>query len=229
MKPFFTAGKQSRVWNCQVSSNLWTPENRSSSLGSLYWFTFCVVQTWECQFERSSLHAMCTIVQHDTVRWSNFDPLDPKMGVFLQSTQATPCGHVLKWKLNPENPPADTMFMAAMGMVRPWKIAEDFESFRKIRNFDPHFKNLYLARKWVWRAHFELVWKLVLRCYTFCLQDFWSDHSLEHSKPINEPQKNVQMTLKDQSFVNRVKVSFVCNPEDMWPSNFGKCLKMSQR
>jgi hypothetical protein len=37
------------------------------------------------------------------------------------------------------------------------------------------------------------------------------------------------MTLKDQSFVNRVKVSFVCNPEDMWPSNFGKCLKMSQR
>jgi hypothetical protein len=31
-----------------------------------------------------------------TVRWSNFDRLDPKMGVFLQSTEATPCGHVLK-------------------------------------------------------------------------------------------------------------------------------------
>jgi hypothetical protein len=27
--------------------------------------------------------------------------------------------------------------------------------------------------------------------------------------------KNVQMTLKDQSFVNKVKVSFVCNPEDV--------------
>ncbi len=30
-----------------------------------------------------------------TVRWSNFDRLDPKMEVFLQSTEATPCGHVL--------------------------------------------------------------------------------------------------------------------------------------
>jgi hypothetical protein len=52
-----------------------------------------------------------------TVRWSNFDPRDPKMGVFLQSTEATPCGHLLKKKLTPENPHADTMFMAAMAMV----------------------------------------------------------------------------------------------------------------
>jgi hypothetical protein len=36
------------------------------------------------------------------------------------------------------------------------------------------------------------------------------------------------MTLKDQSFVNKFKVSSVCNPEDVWPSNFGKCLKMPQ-
>jgi hypothetical protein len=27
--------------------------------------------------------------------------------------------------------------------------------------------------------------------------------------------KIVEMTLKDQSFVNKFKVSFVCNPEDM--------------
>ncbi len=34
---------------------------------------------------------------------------------------------------------------------------------------------------------------------------------------MNEPQKkkNVQMTLKDQSFVNKFKVSFVCLPENM--------------
>jgi hypothetical protein len=31
-----------------------------------------------------------------TVRWSNFDLWDPKMGVFLQSTEATPCGDPLK-------------------------------------------------------------------------------------------------------------------------------------
>jgi hypothetical protein len=39
-----------------------------------------------------------------TVRWSNFDRLDPKMGVFLQSTDATPCLHALKWKLTPKTP-----------------------------------------------------------------------------------------------------------------------------
>ncbi len=39
-----------------------------------------------------------------TLRWSNFDPRDPKMGVFLQSTEATPCGHLLKWKLTPCKP-----------------------------------------------------------------------------------------------------------------------------
>jgi hypothetical protein len=31
-----------------------------------------------------------------TVRWSTFDRRDPKMGVFLQSTEATRCGHILK-------------------------------------------------------------------------------------------------------------------------------------
>ncbi len=35
-------------------------------------------------------------VQKSTVRWSNFDRRDPKMGVFLQSTEAIPCVHLLK-------------------------------------------------------------------------------------------------------------------------------------
>jgi hypothetical protein len=54
------------------------------------------------------------------------------MGVFLQSTEATPCGHFLERKLTPENPSADTMFMAAMAMVLSGKIVEDFQSFVKI-------------------------------------------------------------------------------------------------
>jgi hypothetical protein len=37
-----------------------------------------------------------TSEQQHTVRWPNFDRLDPKMGVFLRGTEATPCGHVLK-------------------------------------------------------------------------------------------------------------------------------------
>jgi hypothetical protein len=59
------------------------------------------------------------------------------MGVFLQSTEATPYGHLHNWKLTPENPPADTMYMAGMVMVLLWKIVEDFQSFvkKKIQNF----------------------------------------------------------------------------------------------
>jgi hypothetical protein len=55
----------------------------------------------------------------------------------------------LNENLPPKTPLADTMFMAAMAMVLPCKIVEDFQSFVKIRNVDPHFKNLYLAIKWV--------------------------------------------------------------------------------
>jgi hypothetical protein len=32
----------------------------------------------------------------NTVRLSNFDRRDPKTGVFLQSTEAIPCGHLIK-------------------------------------------------------------------------------------------------------------------------------------
>ncbi len=56
-------------------------------------------------------------MHESTFRWSNFDRRDPKIGVFLQSTEATPCGHLLKCKLTPENPPTDTMFVTAMTMV----------------------------------------------------------------------------------------------------------------
>jgi hypothetical protein len=32
-------------------------------------------------------------------------------------------------KAYPRKPPSDTMFMAAMAMVLPWKIVEDSQSF----------------------------------------------------------------------------------------------------
>jgi hypothetical protein len=51
------------------------------------------------------------------------------MGIFLRSTDATHCGYLLKRKITPQNPAADTMFMAAM--VLPRKIVEDFQSFVK--------------------------------------------------------------------------------------------------
>jgi hypothetical protein len=122
------------------------------------------------------------------------------------------------------------MFMAAMDMVLPWKIVEDFQSFIKYKTL-PFTSKIYLARKWVWRAHIGLVWKLGFRAIhiTFCFTTFLVRPSIGAQQSHERAPKNVQMTLKDQSFVNKLKVSFVCLPEDVWLPNFGKCLKMPQR
>ncbi len=69
---------------------------------------------------------------------------DPRMVLFLQSTDASPCEHLLKWKLTPENPPADAMFMAAMAMVFPCNIVEDFQSFVKNTKLWPSLKKSIL-------------------------------------------------------------------------------------
>ncbi len=90
---------------------------------------FCpLIQIYLIQFHSRRFYCLAFI---NTVKWSNFDRWDPKMGVFLQSTEATPCGHLQKWKLTPKNSPADTTFMAAMAMALPWKLVEDFQSFLK--------------------------------------------------------------------------------------------------
>ncbi len=48
--------------------------------------------------KRNPYLANIHVTQICTVRWSNFDHRDSgrSMGVFLQSTEATPCGHLLK-------------------------------------------------------------------------------------------------------------------------------------
>jgi hypothetical protein len=81
--------------------------------------------------------------KQNTDRSSNFEHRDPKVGVFLKSTEATPCGHFSKWKLTPENP---------LWKPCPWpwfsheKLLKIFKVLWKIRNFErSHFKNLYIA------------------------------------------------------------------------------------
>ncbi len=54
-----------------------------------------------------------------------------KWGLSYKVQRRPHSGHHLKWKLTPENPPADTMLMAAMAMILPWKTVEDFRSFVK--------------------------------------------------------------------------------------------------
>ncbi len=107
-------------------------------------------------------------------------------------------------KAYPQNPPSNIMFMPAGATVLPWKIVEDFQSFvKKIQNFDPHFKNLYLSKKiGIKSSHWSCL-KACFKGYDSVLQHFWSDQQLKHRKAMNErAPKNVQMTLK-----NEIKVS----------------------
>ncbi len=55
-------------------------------------------------------------------------PVRGTQNVSLQSTEATDPLRTSSWMkaYPPPNPPANTMFMAAMAMVLPWKIVEDF-------------------------------------------------------------------------------------------------------
>ncbi len=185
-------------------------------------------KTWE----NPRKHEKLEITRHEvTFRWSNCECWDPKVGGFLKSTQATSCGHFLNWKLTPENP----LWTPCPWPPWPWfsceKSLKIFEDLWKTRNFERHFKNLDLAGKWVQRAQICLVCKLVFRATHSVLHYFWSVQWLQSGAQRSHERapQNVQMTLKDQSFVSKLKLLFVRLPEDVWPSNFGKCLKMPQR
>jgi hypothetical protein len=51
--------------------------------------------------------------------------------------------------------------------------------------------------------------------YTSCFTTFLVRPSTGAQQSHEQAPKNVQMTLKDQSFVKKFKVSFVCLPEDV--------------
>jgi hypothetical protein len=71
-------------------------------------------------------------------------------------------------------------------------------------------------------------WSCLKACfkgYTFCFTTFLGRPSTGAQGSHERAPENVQMTLKYHSFVNKFQVSFVCLPENVRPSNFGKCLK----
>ncbi len=71
--------------------------------------------------------------------------------------------------------------------------------------------------------------KACFQGYTFCFTTFLVRPSTGAQQSQERSPKNVQMTLKDPSYMSKFKVLFVCLPEDKWPSNFGTCLKMHQK
>jgi hypothetical protein len=211
------------------STTCWPDDdNRSFKLKQVAFFS-AITTIWSYVWKKSELALSENPARLYTVRWSNFDHRDRKMGVFLQSTEATPCGHLLELKLTPENPPADTMFMAAVAMVLPWKIVEDFQSLVKNMKLWPSFwKSVSCKKMGLNSSHWSCL-KACFKGYTFCFTPFLVRSSTGAQRGHEGPSKNVQMTLKDQSFANKLKVLFVCIPELVWPSNFGNCLKMPQR
>ncbi len=124
-----------------------------------------------------------------TVWWSNFDPWNPKFEISCKVQRRPTADIILKESLPPKTP----LWTPCSWPPWPWssheKLLKIFKISWKIQKVDPHFKNLYHARKWLWRAHISLVWKLGLRATHSVLQHFWSDHLLEHSKAMNEPLK----------------------------------------
>jgi hypothetical protein len=99
-----------------------------------------------------------------TVRWSNFVYWDPKMGVFLQSTGSTPCGH-LKWKLTPKNP----LWTPCSWPLWPWFSCEKSLKIFKIKKKEkkntkrwPSLQKPVSCKKMGLESS-HLVWKLDLR------------------------------------------------------------------
>ncbi len=118
------------------------------------------------------------------------------MGVFLQSTEATPCGHVLQWKLTPKNPRADTRFMAAMAIVLPWKIAEDFQSFVKNTKLWPSiYKSVSCKKMGIKSSHWSCL-KACFKCYTFCFTTFLVRPSTGAQQRHERAQKGKKKTFK---------------------------------
>jgi hypothetical protein len=125
----------------------------------------------------------------------------------------------------------NTMSMAAMAMVLLWKIAEDFQFFCERYETMSVTLNIWILQEngFIKSSNKScliesLFFGLHILFHTILGQTiYWST-----AKPRTSP-KNVQMTLNDQSFVSKFKVSFVVLPEDMWHSNFGKFLKIPQR
>ncbi len=146
------------------------------------------------------------------------------MGVFLfQSTEATPCGHILKWKLNPKNPAADTMFMAAVAMVLPWKIPEDFQGFVKYKTLTLTLKTCIFQENGFKELTLVLYESLFQGLHILIHNIFGQTISTRAQRSHERaPQKKFKWPWK-------IKVSFLCLPENVWPSNFGKCSKMPQK
>ncbi len=85
------------------------------------------------QYSLTSLRKQFILIScQSTVRWPNFDLWDPKIAVFLPSIEATPCGHLLKWKLTPQKPPCGhrvhSRHCQGSPMKNRWRFSKQYKT-----------------------------------------------------------------------------------------------------
>jgi hypothetical protein len=72
----------------------------------------------------------------------------------------SPCGHHVHGRHGP------------MAMFSREKLLKIFKVSLKMQNIDPHFENLYLARKWVLKSSHWSCLSACFKGYTYCLTTF---------------------------------------------------------
>jgi hypothetical protein len=80
--------------------------------------------------------------------------------------------------LTPEDLPVDTLLMAAIAMVHPWNMAEDFQSFTKKNYLSITSKICIMQESGFGKVKLVLFESLSLRATHSVSQTFWSDHLL---------------------------------------------------
>ncbi len=167
-----------------------------------------------------------TNVSHGTFTDCRYDA--QKWGFFCKVQRRPPADIFSNESLPPKTP----LRTPCSWPPWPWfsrENVEDFQSFVKnTKLWLSLWKSVSCKNMRLKSSHWFCL-KVCLKGYTFCFTTFLDSPSTGAQQSHERTPKNVQMSLKDQSFVDKFKVSFVCTPEDAWPSNFGKCLKMPQR
>ncbi len=126
--------------------------------------------------------------------------------VFLRSTEATPCGHLLKWKLIPRKTPCGHHVHGRHGHGSPVKNRWSYSKFcRKNTKLWPSLWKFVSSKKMGLKSlHWFCLKAWIKRATHSVLKHFWSDHLLDQKKKRSND-------LERSTFCQQVQ-SFLCVP-----------------
>jgi hypothetical protein len=139
----------------------------------------------------------------------DFDYRDPKMGVFLQSEEATPCGHLLTWTLTPCG-------HHVHGHGSPVKNRWRFSKFckkKKKKNtklWPSLSKSVFCKKMWIKSSHWSCL-KAWFKGHTFCFTIFLVRPSTGAQQRHGRAPKKPSYDLERSKFRQEAQ-GFVCVP-----------------